>query len=429
MINNFVAEKQRSLWPWKSNPPPTSLNICFVARKFAFGSRPTTESYLWPIAKGLVKKGHKVSILTYAPNQSMTDSTVEGVQIFFTREHELYEQEKAFKDTFARLHYENHFHIVHILDSCGLEIAKNRKQYVISVALDAGATQMSQLFAIAGMAQESLGSLMATSFAVAYKFLRTYFDKDRHLLKHADGVFVMTPFERKILERYYMYPDYHIYSVPYGFDISDLKDNWLDRSNEINLGSIKLPPEAQVILTVSDMTEIHSMICLLEAFERLAVKNSNVFLIILGNGPKYFEIEYELLSLALGNRVFMPGPLKNQDLSHFVQASDVFINLSSKSAGFDPAVIEAMAQEKIVIGSEVGVLSSLIEDGVDGFLVRPADVKTISRLLTEIFSGDFHHQEIKSQARQKVLKLFDTSKMVDETLISYFNILKKIGRY
>jgi hypothetical protein len=100
------------------------------------------------------------------------------------------------------------------------------------------------------------------------------------------------------------------------------------------------------------------------------------------------------------------------------------VNLSSRSTGFEPTQIEAMAQKKVIIGSEVSPISNVVEDGVDGFLIRPADTESLSNLLIEIFSGSLPSEEIGEKARQKVLEMFDTQKMILTVNNSYQKIIQ-----
>jgi len=88
-----------------------------------------------------------------------------------------------------------------------------------------------------------------------------------------------------------------------------------------------------------------------------------------------------------------------------------------------------MAQNKVIIGSEVSPISTIVEDGKDGFLVRPADVPAIAQLLMQIFERQLPVREIGERARNKILDLFDMEKMVDQTLDAYHRILRGTGYY
>lgn len=409
---------------------PESLNICLVSNRFQILSRSTDSGFLWPIARGLSKQGHKVTVISTRSPIGKAEVNRDGVRTFYLQEsgspYKNLRFEEAALRKFKELHQQQPFHILHSLDNSGRRIARDKKNLKIAVAYDAEATQMSQLFSILGMSQETLGSLITTAVAVTYKFLTTYFGSDRKLLKTADGVFVKNPQQRIILERYYLYPDFHIYTAPYGMELGDLspKEESYEYRKKWNLSS-----NAHVVVTISDMTEIRELQNLLRSFEKVAVKKPNSYLIIVGNGPYFKQIEFEMLNLALGSRVILPGALSSRDLIEFILMADVYVDLSSRSTGFEASLIEAMAQKKVIIGSEVNPIANVVEDGVDGFLLRPADMDSLANLLIEIFSGTLPAEQIGDKARQKVIDLFDTQKMIRSVLDAYRNILLNTGMY
>lgn len=408
---------------------PTKLNICLVTKKFPIFGRAAEYSFLWPIAKGLASREHEVTVIADESPTRSAEVTNDGVRAIYISENSQlsrYNFKKAARIKFADLHREKPFHIVHSLDSSGAEIAQFKKQYKVASTIDVKATQMAQLFAIQGMSQENLGSLLRTDFSITYKFLRTYFGGDRKLLKSADGVFVTSPHQRIVLERYYMYPDSRIYTVPYGIEIGDLTPK---EKSEALRDELKLPKDGNAVVTITDMSELEEIKNLLLAFEKVAIKKNDSRLIIVGNGPKRKEIEYEVYMLALGSKVIFTGAVNNQDLADYIGLADVFVNLSTRTTGFEASMLEAMAQKKVVIGSEVSAMANIIEDGIDGFLIRPADVHWLSQLLIHIFTGQIMTVEIGDRARRKIINLFDTTKMVDETINAYFKILKRTKMY
>jgi glycosyltransferase involved in cell wall biosynthesis len=411
-------------------PLPEKLNICILAFKFPILGLATDHGFLWPVARGLVKRGHNVTVLSWKNPQGEKEILQDGVKAYFLGESSYPVATTDFPEMalkkFERLHRESPFHILHSIDASGYEIARQKKNFRLAVAYDVEATQLSQIFSILGYAQESLGSLLSTGINVSYKFLTTYFGRDRKLLKTADGVFVTSPQQRLALERYYLHPDRKTYIVPYGIEIGDLSPR--EKSEELRK-KLGIPANGHVVVTVTDMVEFGELQTLLRAFEKLAIKKPASRLIIVGNGPLKNEIEYEMLMLALGSKVIFTGPVSSASLSDYIALADIFVNLSARTSGFEASVLEAMAQKKLIIGSEVSPLATVVEAGKDGFLLRPADTGALAQLLIRICSEELPIAEIGDRARNKVMNLFDMNKMLNLTLEAYFKTLLNTGLY
>lgn len=395
------------------------LNICLVSRRFPLAGGAGDFGFLWPIARGLVRMGHTVSVISWRSRARLEFIERDGVKAYFlgegtTAPAEVFPEMAMRK--FQVLHRQTPFHLVHSLDGSGLEIGLRRKELGVAVVYDVDATHVSGVYSIVGMSQETIRSLLRTSLSVAYNFLRTYYKYDRKLLKTADAIFVHSPQQRLMLERYYMYPDRRIFTVPFGLEVEDLSPR--EKSEEL-MKKLGLPLNAQVVVTDTDMTEFGEMRNLLHAFERVAVKKPTSRLIVVGTGPLRKEIEFEMLQLALGSRVVFVGEIPVASLTDYIALADVFVNLSARSSGIEQSLLEAMAQKKVIVGSEVSPLANVVEDGVDGFLIRPADTFTLSELLLQIFSGQVGAQEMGERARVKVLNLFDSQKMLNQTLEAY----------
>lgn len=408
---------------------PHSLNICLVAKRFPILGRAADHGFLWPIAKGLAARGHKVSVLAWKNPRSKREIDQDNVKAYFLGEI-FARNERDFpflaQQKFQQLHQLEPFHLVHSIDASAFEIGKNRRKYRVAMMYDVEATEMSQMYSILGMAQDSPSSLIRAGVAVVYKFATTYFTKDRQLLNTADGMFATSPQQKLVLERHYLYPDLKTFVIPYGLEVGDL--NPRERCEELKK-KLKLPMNAQTIVTNTDMHEFGELKNLLHAFEKIAVKKTNARLIIVGNGPVYKQVEYEMLNLALGSRVIFVGAVKNTELPDYISLADVFVDLSSRTSGFEPSVIEAMVQKKVVIGSELSPISTIIEDSVNGFLIRPADFNTLSKIFMQIFNDIVPSQEIGEMAHHKVMNIFNTQKMVDLTLDAYNRTLENCGYY
>lgn len=408
---------------------PDKLNICFVALRFPIIGRSTDHGFLWPLARALAKRGHQVTVISWKNPQGLAEIIQDEVRAFFVGERDQKSLEsfaRLAKKKFEELHRLQPFDILHSIDANGAEIAFNKKSYRLPVAFDVEATQLSQLFSILGYAQETVGSQLQTAFAVTYKFLTTYLRKDRKILRVADGLFATSPQQKWALERYYLYPDRRTFIVPYGIELGDLSPR--EKSDELRK-KLQIPSNGNVVVTITDMTELGEIRTLLRAFERLAIKKPASRLIIVGTGPLKNEIEYEMLMLALGSKVIFAGAISSTELSDYIALADIFVNLSARTSGFESSILEAMAQKKVIVGSEVSPIATIVEDGQEGFLLRPADVSALSSLLISICSAELATDQIGERARAKVMNLFDVDHMLSLTLDAYQQTLKNSGYY
>jgi 1,2-diacylglycerol 3-alpha-glucosyltransferase len=408
-----------ALWSAKTTLN-SKLNICLVGSRFPVLGRAARESFLLPLARSLAKKGHKVTILSWQNPQHRDYFEAENIRAFYLG-HSQRANRKDFpqlvEKKFIELHSAERFDIVHGLDSSALLIAKKKRIYKIRITFDVSATHMSEIFAILAMSKDSVGNLIQTGIAILYKYMTTFWSKDRPLLKTADAVFVTTPLQKIALERYYLFPETKTFLVPYGSEVVHLIAP--EKPEDLRL-KLSLPAQSRVIMTVSDMNELEEVTSLLRAFAKTVVKRPSCRLIIVGNGPLFKAIEFEMLNLALGNKVIMTGALSTEDLQKHLALSDIYVNLSARTTGFEPSMLEAMAFKKVVIGSELSPMANIIENQVDGYLVRPAAIQELHQLMSQLVSEEGPSPDMGERARKKVLELFDTDKMT-ERLLNAFN--------
>lgn len=381
---------------------------------------------LWPLAKGLVLGGHQVTVLSTRSHLKKTEVQRDGVQVFYLQEGKRtasrFSFEKAAFVKFKELHKLNPFDVVHSLDATGYRIGRAKRKLKFKMTYDVEATQMAQCFAILAMQENTLSSFLTTSLALSYKFLTTFLGSDRCMRKTADGFFVSTPRQRVALERYYLYPDFHIYSAPYGAPEA------LDLEPSSDLSALKakynFPQNSHLLLVYSDMIYPEEVLPLLKAFEKVVLQKPNCYLVIIGQGPKWKEIEFKVLSLVLGNFVKMVGAVSEEDQRAYMEMSEIFVNLSSRISGYDSLLIEAMVQKKIVIGSEMSSAAQFIEDGVEGFLIRPADKDSLSSLLLGVLKGSLPVVGMGERAAAKIKDLFDRTKMIQSVEEAFQRVLK-----
>ena len=163
---------------------------------------------------------------------------------------------------------------------------------------------------------------------------------------------------------------------------------------------------------VSRLADIKGHSYLIEAMRPVLVELPSAQLIIVGEG----KMKEELIGLTkkLGlekNIIFISTVL---DTKEVLSILDVFV-VPSLEEGLGLSLMEAMAFGLPCIGSEVGGIKDLIRHGVNGLLVKPADVKGLAAAISELFKDRQKAAALSNNARDFINQEFPLSKMISET--------------
>ncbi len=138
---------------------------------------------------------------------------------------------------------------------------------------------------------------------------------------------------------------------------------------------------------------------LISAFDRIAKDFARTRLIIVGqaaNKGYAAKLKEQVRGLGLDGRVEFVEEIPQAELAAFMRQASVFV-LPSLSEGLGRVVVEAMATGTPVIGSDVGGIPEIVEDGVTGFLVPPGDETALAERLSWVLN---HPEEAGEMGRQ-----------------------------
>jgi colanic acid/amylovoran biosynthesis glycosyltransferase len=90
---------------------------------------------------------------------------------------------------------------------------------------------------------------------------------------------------------------------------------------------------------------------------------------ILGDGPDKCILQYIINDLGLLNDVELYGKVNGDKVNQILQQSDIFL-LPSIYEGISNAALEAMASGVPIISTDAGGMEEVIEDGVNGRIVK-----------------------------------------------------------
>lgn len=107
------------------------------------------------------------------------------------------------------------------------------------------------------------------------------------------------------------------------------------------------------------------------------------------------------------------------DIAELMPELDLVAMPSTSNEGFGRVIIEAGSAGVPVIGSRVGGIVDIIQDGKTGYLVPPQDVWALSEAMFKILKETKLTQTMCLAAREKIEQLFNLDRMVEETIKVY----------
>jgi glycosyltransferase involved in cell wall biosynthesis len=124
---------------------------------------------------------------------------------------------------------------------------------------------------------------------------------------------------------------------------------------------VGISPTATVIGSVGRLTEQKDTRTLVHAFERIAVAHADTHLVVVGDGPRRYELEQTIIDAGLVGRVHLVGA--QHDPALWYSAMDVFA-LSSRWEGLPRAALEAAASGLAIVSTRCGGMEELERHGI-----------------------------------------------------------------
>lgn len=145
---------------------------------------------------------------------------------------------------------------------------------------------------------------------------------------------------------------------------------------------------------------------LLRALPRLLAAQPALRLLLVGGGPQENELKALAAQLGVADAVVFAGRVPHQDVAHYYQLFDVLVyprlpmRLTELVTPLKP--LEAMAQGRLVLASDVGGHRELIEHGKTGMLFAAGDGAALADALLALLGASASWPGLKQAARAYV---------------------------
>ncbi|MFQ5977113.1 MAG: glycosyltransferase family 4 protein [Candidatus Heimdallarchaeota archaeon] len=232
------------------------------------------------------------------------------------------------------------------------------------------------------------------------------------LLHKADSIRVVSSYLRKQVK--FIVQDKEIFQFPAFMNIDFFLES---RREEENV-------DPRSILFVGSPPTLKGLKYLIIALGMILPKYQSARLLVVSENKWEKNIAQFAEKIHLERNVVFLGELTQSQLRDWFSRSEMLV-LPSVSEGFGRVLVEAMACGLPVIGTEVGGITEIIEDGKTGFIVSPRDSKALASRIELILSDFKISRTLGANARKNIKENYSNNAFFDDytTLVKHTLLL------
>lgn len=186
-----------------------------------------------------------------------------------------------------------------------------------------------------------------------------------------------------------------------------------------------LKPNSFVITTVAVLREPKGIQFMIKALPEIIRHEPNLTYLVVGDGIYASELKYLVNELGLEEHVIFTG--YRTDIPGILSVSNLFV-LPSLGDALPTVLIEALAAEKPIIATRVGGIPEIINDGINGLLVPPADPESLTKACLKYIRDVEFSRSIKVKGAEIAKERFDIGIQARKLEIIYNDLIKQYDK-
>ena len=368
------------------------------------------ENYTHNIAKRLTKKGFDITILCSSRNKINKEEIIDGIKVIRQKPSFVVSATPIKLNlyfTISKLLKENDFHLL---------ISYTPVPFYVDIA-----AIISKKFKIPFI-------LMYHNDTIKYTFpmnlIANIYNRTFGILscKISEPIITTSPYcynESKFLKPF----KDKLVLIPPGVDI-----NKYGISNSFKIyDTHELPSSSDIVLFVGQLSKTHThkgVDVLIKSFKKVLKVVKGAYLIIVGTGDMISNYKKMCEELGILEKVIFTGFVDEDELIEYYRGSDVVVLPSTRIAeGFGMVLIEGNACCKPVIGTRIGGIQYVIEDGETGLLVPPKDPGALADAIIKVLQDKDLARKMGENGRKLVEENYTWEKAVEMTEKVYRRII------
>ena len=358
------------------------MKICFISSvypPFVLGGAEISVSVA---AEGLAKEGHNVLVITTSPNRKRYSEEINGVKVHRLSPMNFYPYISPKKAIVKPIYY-------------SIDLWNPYSYIVVKTILKAEKPDVVHINNFRGL------SLSVFSAVKSLKIPLIFTARDYSLicpkadLLNSSGMICNNPLKvcklYLVIQKFIVTKKPDLVTAPSQFVIDKLKESGffgdvktlkVPNAIELNNALIKKDYDTIDILYVGGLSRNKGVHILINAFKEQ--KRNNISLHIIGKGKD----EVELKKIAeTDKRIFFHGFKTGEELKNIYGGANITVVPSIWYDNSPRVIYESFMQGTPVIGSRIGGIPELVEDGYNGFLFEAGNVDELKAILDNLIKS------------------------------------------
>ena len=155
---------------------------------------------------------------------------------------------------------------------------------------------------------------------------------------------------------------------------------------------------------------------LIRVFSSISERIQDAVLLLAGDGKDLTRLKELSCDSVASNRVVFLGSLSRSETANYYSNSDLFVSLSRLNETFGIVFIEAMALGSPVIGSNIGGIPEVINDGNNGITVDNLNLIEIENAIFNILTNTELSNRFIDNGYKSVERKFNNLRMAEESI-------------
>jgi glycosyltransferase involved in cell wall biosynthesis len=212
--------------------------------------------------------------------------------------------------------------------------------------------------------------------------------------------------------------------IPVSVDLSALRPVVNGGAHPNRLTGYGVAPEDFTMILPARFVSEKGHRFLVEALSLLRDQGLYPKALLFGDGPLVPEVAAAVEQRGLRDQVIMRRAVPNAELLPLVRDAQMVV-MPSMNEGLPIVALEALALARPLLASRVGGLSSLVEDGVSGLLVPPADPQALADGIARLMTDPMLRERLGRAGRQRVEACYSADAVAGQWETYYKEVLGK----